>query len=52
MKEAAVKLGYDKKIWDNDGKTACDELDWEELSDEQKKAAMILGYTEEIWDRD
>lgn len=28
VKEAAKKLGYKKKIWDKDGKTPADDLDW------------------------
>ena len=29
VKEAAKTLGYNKKSWDNDGKIALDENDWE-----------------------
>ncbi len=51
-KEAAKKLGLNKKKWDNDGKSKYDNYDWEELPDDVRKAAEILGYDEELWDEE
>eukprot|EP00557_Chaetoceros_sp_GSL56_P013017 CAMPEP_0176479434 /NCGR_PEP_ID=MMETSP0200_2-20121128/1740_1 /TAXON_ID=947934 /ORGANISM="Chaetoceros sp., Strain GSL56" /LENGTH=73 /DNA_ID=CAMNT_0017875483 /DNA_START=123 /DNA_END=344 /DNA_ORIENTATION=+ len=49
-KQAAEKLGYDKKKWDGGKPGAYDDYDWDELTDEQRKAAAILGYDEATWD--
>ncbi|CAB9510561.1 expressed unknown protein [Seminavis robusta] len=48
--DAATALGYDKDMWDNDGKPPSDDKDWEELTNDERKAAETLGYTEENWD--
>lgn len=52
VKEAAKVLGYDKKIWDGDGKPPTDDKDWDELTKEQQEAAIVLGYDEDKWDAD
>jgi hypothetical protein len=49
VKAAAVVLGYDKAVWDGDGKAPSDDKDWEELTSAERKAAERLGYTEETW---
>jgi hypothetical protein len=41
-----------KDIWDNDKKCPADDLDWEDLSNEQRKAAGVLGYDEDSWNGD
>ena len=41
-----------KDIWDNDKKCPADDLDWEELTNEQRKAAEVLGYNEDSWNGD
>jgi len=41
-----------KKTWDKGDKTDAEELDWEELTDEQRKAAAVLGYDEVTWNAD
>lgn len=48
--EAAKVLGYNKKIWNNDGKVPCEDNDWEELTQEQQDAAAVLGYDQKTWD--
>ena len=52
VKAAANALGYDKKLWDGDGKPPSEDKDWEELTKAEREAAEILGYTEETWDND
>jgi len=52
VRDAAKKLGYDKKMWDNDGKPPADDKDWEELTPEEQEAAKVLGYDEAKWDAD
>jgi hypothetical protein len=49
-KQAAEKLGYDKKKWDGGKECTYDDYDWDELPDEQKKAAAVLGYDQATWD--
>eukprot|EP00977_Amphora_coffeiformis_P015902 scaffold4786_cov198-Amphora_coffeaeformis.AAC.14 len=50
IQEAATVLGYNKMIWDNDGKAPCEDKDWEELTPAEETAAEKLGYSEETWD--
>lgn len=45
-------VGYDKALWDGDGKPPSEDKDWEELTADERKAAEVLGYTEETWDDD
>mmetsp|Transcript_4583 Transcript_4583/g.6758 ORF Transcript_4583/g.6758 Transcript_4583/m.6758 type:complete len:86 (-) Transcript_4583:315-572(-) len=49
-KEAAGKLGYNKKIWDKD-KTpeGIKDKDWSDLTEEEKASAVVLGYNESSW---
>ena len=50
-KDAAKKLGYTKRIWDDDESVpGLEDKDWIELSVEQKEAAEVLGYTQATWD--
>eukprot|EP00573_Skeletonema_grethae_P000523 CAMPEP_0201689182 /NCGR_PEP_ID=MMETSP0578-20130828/2805_1 /ASSEMBLY_ACC=CAM_ASM_000663 /TAXON_ID=267565 /ORGANISM="Skeletonema grethea, Strain CCMP 1804" /LENGTH=77 /DNA_ID=CAMNT_0048173735 /DNA_START=54 /DNA_END=287 /DNA_ORIENTATION=- len=51
-KEAAKKLGYNKKMWNGDKEPdACDEY-WDDLDEDQRQAAMVLGYDKESWDKE
>ena len=50
VKKAAEILGYNKKLWDKDGKAASEEKDWDELSAEEQAAATTLGYNQASWD--
>eukprot|EP00545_Synedropsis_sp_CCMP1620_P006458 CAMPEP_0119012482 /NCGR_PEP_ID=MMETSP1176-20130426/6771_1 /TAXON_ID=265551 /ORGANISM="Synedropsis recta cf, Strain CCMP1620" /LENGTH=72 /DNA_ID=CAMNT_0006965447 /DNA_START=30 /DNA_END=248 /DNA_ORIENTATION=+ len=49
VQKAAVVLGYNKKMWDNDKSPPTDEQEWKDLTAAQQAAAIILGYTEESW---
>ena len=40
---AAKTLGYTEKLWDKDGKPACEDKDWEELTAAEQAAAKTLG---------
>ena len=35
--------GYDKKLWNGNGKPASEDKDWEELTKEERDAAEVLG---------
>ena len=50
VQKACEKLGYNKKLWDKDGKSEYEEYDWDELPKEQQDAAKILGYDKKSWD--
>lgn len=49
IKDAVTNLGWNKTLWDEDGKADTEDLDWEELSHEQRKAAEALGYHPKLW---
>ena len=50
VKKACKVLGYDRKLWDKDGKAACEDKDWDELTPDEQAAAKILGYNQKSWD--
>lgn len=50
LKDAAKALGYDKKLWDEDGLADTEEMDWHDLTHEQRKAAEQFGYHPKLWD--
>ena len=50
VQKACEVLGYNKKLWDKDGKSEYEEYDWDELPKEQQEAAKILGYDKKKWD--
>lgn len=52
MKEAALTLGCNSKMWDSGEESSQCELFWSELSEEEQKAAMVLGYQSSSWDAD
>ena len=52
MRVAAIVLGYSPQLWDSDGEPFSEELNWEELTEEQRRAATILGYNEQTWNDD
>lgn len=52
QQEAASKLGYNQKIWDDDDEPKLAGLEWSELTGDQQRAAAALGYSEETWDHD
>ena len=52
MKEAALTLGCNSQMWDNDEESTQCELFWSELTEDEQRAAMVLGQTEESWDDD
>ena len=49
-KKAAEVLGYNKQLWDSEGKPASDSKDWAELTKEEQAAAQVLGYNQKKWD--
>ena len=49
---AALVLGYNQAIWDNDGSPPTEDMDWNELSRKEQEAAITLGYTKEKWNGD
>ena len=50
-KESAKKLGYTKKLWDNDQEPdIVKEYDWDDLDKKQQRAAKTLGYNQKSWD--
>jgi hypothetical protein len=50
IKEAALVLGYDQQLWDNDQDLSIFSLTWDQLPTDQKWAAETLGCTEVYWD--
>ena len=53
VKQAAKKLGYNKRNWDSDTDDtapACEDKDWVDLSKSERHAAKALGYDEKKWD--
>ena len=52
VQAAAIFIGYTEEIWDADGDSALDDIDWKDLTDEQRAAAEKLGYDEESWNND
>jgi len=65
-REAVVRFtGHTNETWDNQGDKNSDssssssssvisikDLDWKDLSEEQRRAATFLGYTEQTWPND
>lgn len=50
-KEAAIVLGYTKKLWDkNRTPEPIRDCGWEDLNPEQQAAAIVLGYDQRLWD--
>ena len=49
-KKAAEALGYNKSLWDKDGKPASEGKDWAELTSSEQEAAKVLGYDQAKWD--
>ena len=39
-----------QKMWDNDKEPDTEDMDWHELTEEQRKAAEVLGYNQKTWD--
>ena len=51
IKEAAIELGYNQRIWEGDaGEPESNSKSWRQLTNKERKAALVLGYTEETWD--
>ena len=50
VREAAAKLGYNKKLWDKDKTPEICDKSWKDLTAEQQAAAEILGYSVDNWD--
>ena len=50
LQTAALKLGYNKKVWDNHERPARSDVRWSVLTAGQKRAAKLLGYTKQNWD--
>lgn len=48
----AKKLGYTKKMWDNDKEPDCCDEYWDDLDEDQREAATVLGYDKESWDNE
>ena len=49
-KTACMTLGYNKTVWDENGKPNSESKDWDELTDAEKAAAKVLGYDQKKWD--
>jgi len=49
VQHAAIKLDYDKHMWDNSEPFERFDRPWYELSNEQKAAAETLGYSQSDW---
>merc|ERR1719502_1114892 len=49
---AAAALGFTQETWDDEsaGQPPCTELDWADLTPNQRTAAETLGYTQRSWD--
>ena len=50
LQTAALKLGYNKKVWDIHERPARSDVRWSVLTARQKRAAKLLGYTKQNWD--
>jgi len=50
LQAAAKALGYDEKMWDDDELADTEEMDWHDLTHEQRKAAEQFGYHPKLWD--
>jgi len=50
IKSAAMELGYNQNLWDNDGTSSVDSIFWTELTRAQQKAASTFGYNQKSWD--
>ncbi len=51
IREAAIELGFNKRIWesDDDLHAESESKEWNELTDRERKAALLMGYTEALW---
>lgn len=54
IREAAMELGFNKKIWesDDDLQAESESKKWNQLTNQERKAAFLLGYTEPTWNGD
>jgi multisubunit Na+/H+ antiporter MnhC subunit len=50
VREAAMTLGYDERMWDVGHEPQVADKSWERLTPKELEAARLLGYTQEKWD--
>jgi hypothetical protein len=51
-KAAALALGANASMWNNDIPPPTDDIDWDDLTPEQRAAAATLGWTNATWSSD
>jgi hypothetical protein len=49
IKTVARRIGYDKKLWDFDGRIPIELKEWKDLAANEKKDLNIIGYNETKW---
>ena len=49
IKTVARRIGYDKKLWDSDGRIPIELKEWKDLAANEKKDLRIIGYNETKW---
>ena len=50
VQEAATELGFTQHTWDHDHWPESLEIEWHEMSDQQRLCLSVLGYTEDTWE--
>lgn len=50
VQAAAVELGYDETMWNNDEECDAGDKHWHDLTEEEKKAVQTLGWEESAWE--
>jgi hypothetical protein len=49
IKTVAKRIGYNKKLWDTDGRISIELKEWKDLTSNEKKDLEIIGYNETNW---
>lgn len=52
IKIVAKRIGYNKNLWDSDGRTPMESKEWQDLTPNERKDVGIIGYTETKWKND
>jgi hypothetical protein len=50
IKNAAQRIGYNKKIWDADGDLTINEKEWKDFNSIEQQDLKTIGYNEASWD--
>ena len=50
IKNAAQRIGYNKKIWNTDGDLSINEKEWNDLNSKEQQDLKTIGYSEASWD--